>query len=432
MAEGGLLDGLRVIEVSMFAPDMMGMHLADLGAEVIKVEAPGMGDPARLLGRPYRGASLASWRWNRGKRSVALDLRSAAGAEVFQELVASAEVVLEGMRPGALERRGLGYEDLVAVNPSLVFASISGWGQDGPYRDLGAHGLGFDAFAGLAEPRSYEGRPARPAGHTWHGIEAAPLYAAMAVMAGVLRARATGEPCRLDVAESDAAVMANMWRVALGATRAAAAATADDDGTPGAAHPDADTAELLDALVASAEGIEGAGGEDLPGIDVRYQYYATSDGSVLFMATETRFWRNFCAAVGRPDLFERWPGREPMDHDYGNDALRAELAAIFATRSRDEWVALFARHDIPGGPVHEGATVHLDPHFQDRDQWRHGPGQLRLPGSPIRVGGRYATAATDAPAVGQHSDDVLRSVLGYDDARIAARRAAGALGEVAP
>jgi crotonobetainyl-CoA:carnitine CoA-transferase CaiB-like acyl-CoA transferase len=333
---------------------------------------------------------------------VTLDLRTAEGAQACRDLVASCEVVVEGMRPGALERRGLGYEALLEVNPSLVFASVSGWGQDGPYRDLGAHGLGFDAFAGLAPPRVVDGRPARPVGHIWQGLESAPVYAALAVVAGVLRARADGRPCRIDVAEADAAVVANLWQITLGTPDPA-----------GAAAPDpAEAAELRAALASSAEGLDVGGGVDLPAADVRYQYYAARDGHVLLMATETKFWRRFCEAVGRPDLFERWPGREPTDHDHGNDDLRRELAAIFATRTQAAWIELFLAHDIAGGPVHDSAQVARDPHLAHRDLWWQGPGHLRLPGSPVRVDGAYANAARQAPAAGQHTDEVLAELGG--------------------
>jgi crotonobetainyl-CoA:carnitine CoA-transferase CaiB-like acyl-CoA transferase len=417
--KGGLLAGVRVVEVAMLAPDAVGMHLADLGADVVKVEAPGLGDPARLLGRPYRGESPASRRWNRGKRSVTLDLRTAAGASVFRDLVARADVVVEGMRPGALARRGLGFADLLAVNPALVFASTTGWGQDGPYRDLGAHGLAFDAFAGLAPRRDLDGRPARPSGHVWHGIEAGPLHAALAVVAAIVRARATGEPCLVEVSEADAAVVWNQWRIVYEAAVAA----------HGVEPPDPDARELVEALEASAEGAGRTGARDLPGNDVRYQYYAAKDGDVLVMATETKFWENLCRGVGRMDLFERWPGRHLADHDHGNDALRIELAAVFATRTRAEWVAFFLEYDVPGAPVYRDGEVHADPHFAARDLWigKDRDGLLGL-GSPVRVDGRRAVADRPAPRAGEHTDDVLRDLLGYDDARMAALTEAGALG----
>ena len=145
-----LLAGIRVLEVAQFAPNAVGMHLADLGAEVIKVESPGLGDPSRLLGKPFEGKSLASRCWNRGKQSLCIDLRTAPGAALFRSLAAKVDAVIEGMRPGSLERRGLGYTNLVAANSRLVFISVSGWGEEGPYRDRGSHGLAFDAHAGLA------------------------------------------------------------------------------------------------------------------------------------------------------------------------------------------------------------------------------------------------------------------------------------------
>ena len=413
------LNGLRVVEVAMFAPDGVGMHLADLGAEVIKVEPPGIGDPARLLAKPYRGEALATWRWNRGKRSLALDLRRPEGAQVFRELVAGAEAVVEGMRPGALERRGLGYQALLEVNPRLVFASVSGWGQDGPYRDLGSHGLAFDSFAGLAQPRRVDGRPARPAGHVWQGIEAAPLYAALGLVSAILRARSSGEPSYIEVGQADAGAVWNGWRIAY----------EDALVRHGPQPDDPDLAELLEALEASAEGAGKTGDADRPGVDVRYQYYAASDGPILLMATETKFWKNFCEAVGRPDLFERWPGRPPADHDYGNHELRSELAGIFAARTRAEWVRLFIEADVAGAPVYEGGETAGDPHFEARGLWLESPDHnLRSLGSPVRIDGRTAVSRRRSPRAGADADYVLRQVLGYDESRIAELQRSGAFG----
>lgn len=413
----------------MFAPDATGMHLADLGADVIKVEQPGLGDPARLLGVPFRGESAATRRWNRGKTSIMVDLRTEEGRGVFRDLVRGAEVVIEGMRAGALARRGLGYEDLLLVNPTLVFAAVSGWGQEGPYRDLGSHGLAFDSFAGLAPPREVDGRACRPLGHVWQGLEAGPLYAALGIVATVLRARATGEPAYVEVSQADAAASWNGWRIAYDravadqATGNVDAAIGDDDGYLTAA---------VASLESAAEGAGRTGEHDMTARDVRYQYYDAADGPVLLMATETRFWQNFCHAVGRDDLFERWPGRPHADHDYGNNELRAELRAIFATRTRAEWVALFIEHDIAGAPVYRGGETQADAHFAARDLWldpdTHG---LRLIGPPLRIDGAIAVAPRAAPSGGQHSDDILRRVLGYDDERIAALRRTGAVPEAA-
>jgi crotonobetainyl-CoA:carnitine CoA-transferase CaiB-like acyl-CoA transferase len=421
------LDGVRVIEVAMFAPDATGMHLADLGAEVIKVEQPGLGDPARLLGVAYRGEGTATRRWNRGKTSIMVDLRTADGQEVFRDLVRGAEIVVEGMRAGALARRGLGYHDLLAVKPNLVFAAVSGWGQEGPYRDLGSHGLAFDAFAGLALPREVDGRTSRPSGHVWQGLEAGPLYAALGIVAAVLRARATGEPAYVEVSQADAAASWNGWRIAYDRVvaeqrHATAQGTIDEGGY--------DLAAAAASLESAAEGAGLTGDHDITARDVRYQYYEAADGPVLLMATETRFWQNFCRAIDRNDLFERWPGQPHADHDYGNVALREELELIFATRTRAQWVALFIEHDVAGAPVYVGGETHVDPHFATRGLWldpkTHG---LRLVGPPLRIDGEIAVAPRAAPSGGQHTDHVVRNVLGYDDDRIAKLRRSGAIGE---
>ncbi len=403
----GPLEGIRVLEVAMFAPDAVGMHLADLGAEVIKVEQPGLGDPARLLGIGYRGESPATRRWNRGKLSVTLDLAEPGGADAFRDLVAVSDAVVEGMRAGALARRGLGYEALLAHNRRLVFASVSGWGSEGPYRALASHGLAFDAYASLAPAREVDGRPNRPLGHVWTGLEAGPLYAAMAVVAGVLRARLTGQPAYVEVAEADAAAVWNGWRIAY---EAAAGRHGDDP-------EDDDARQLVDALRAAAEG---AGRMDLTAADVRYQYYRASDGDVLLMATEQTFWRRFCDAVGRPDLFERWPGEGYADHDYGNLALRDELAEIFATRTRAEWVQLFIDHNVAGAPVYDPGETHADPHFAARGMWVDTKiDGIGLLGSPVRMNGERQGPRRPAPQPGEHARLVLGGILGYDEARIA-------------
>ncbi len=416
------LAGTRIIEVAMFAPNGVGMPLADLGAEVIKVEAPGIGDPARLLGKPIDGESPATRRWNRGKQSLALDLRKSEGAAVFRDLVAKADAVIEGMRPGALARRGLGYEALLEVNPHLVFISVSGWGEDGPYRNLGSHGLAFDAYAGLAPARPDVDRPTRVGGHVWQGLEAAPLYGALAVVSGILKARASGQPSRIEVSQADAGVVWNGWRIAYEAVR----------NEPEEKDPEARRRQLerIEGHAASAE-FESDPEQDRlnsPIHDVRYQYYAASDGLVLLMATETRFWENFCRAVDRLDLFERWPGEGHADHDYGNEPLREELAGIFAQRTRAAWIDLFIAHDVPGSPVYEAGETYRDPHFESRELWTdeavHG---MRVPGSPLRIDGARAVARTGSPAHGADTEAVLRRVLQYDDERVAMLRASGVL-----
>jgi len=199
----GPLAGMRVIECSMLGPAAITSALVDLGAEVIKVEPPA-GDYIRAMTWPIvEGVSLMHLHLNRGKRSVTLDLRTEAGKGVFRDLARTADVVVEAMRPGALERLGIGPTNLRPANPKLVFASISGYGATGPYKDYPSHGIAYDTWAGIVTPAvDDEGFSYIPE-HVSIGIYAAPLYGATAILAAVIRARETGDGSDLELAQSD-------------------------------------------------------------------------------------------------------------------------------------------------------------------------------------------------------------------------------------
>lgn len=408
----GLLSGVRVVECTLLAPGLVAMHLGDLGAEVLKVEPPGRGDYIRRMAFPIiEGISLLHWHVNRGKRSVALDLRSRAGADAFLDLVRVSDAVVEGMRPGALERRGLGYERLREANPRIVHCAVTGYGLTGPYRDLPSHGLAYDAWAGVARPEMRaDGLPSIPR-TTAIGINAGPLYAALGVVAAILRARETGRGCYLEVAQSDAAASFN-WNGIEGAKayeRPESEVTGNDGDGRGARRP-AGGGAMADA--------------------VRYQMYPTRDGTILFMASERRFWRNFCEGIGRPDLFERRPGAEVADHARGDLELRRELAAIFRQRTTAEWVRFGGRVDTPIAPVNDVGSIARDPQFQERIGFRprEEAGTELMP-SPVRLVGEDLPSPARAPVeVGRDTEAVLREILGYDDERIEALRAASALG----
>ncbi|MEI6454455.1 MAG: CoA transferase, partial [Actinomycetes bacterium] len=187
------LAGVRIIECSALGPAAITGPLIDLGADVIKIEPP-QGDYVRDMTWPIvEGVSLMHLHVNRGKRSITLDLRTEDGKQVFRELVAGADAVVEAMRPGGLARRGLGYEDLKAINPAIVFCSISGYGMTGPYRDLPSHGIAYDTWAGIVKPATDDEGFAYIPEHASIGIHAGPLFGALGIMASILRARETGE-----------------------------------------------------------------------------------------------------------------------------------------------------------------------------------------------------------------------------------------------
>ena len=403
------LRGVRVIESALLGPGAITTHLADLGAEVIKVESPA-GDYIREMTWPIiEGVSLLHLHIHRGKRSVTLDLRNEAGVEVYRDLVRGADVVVEAMRPGSLARRGLGYEALREINPRIVFCNISGYGATGPYRDLPAHGIAFDTWAGVVNPAYDEEGFCYIPEHASIGMHAGPLFGALGVLAGVIRARATGRGCMLEIAQSDAAAYMDWYR---------------SESYRAYERPESEvTGNRADGYVRRAVGT--AGMKE----GVRYQLYESADGHVLLMASEQAFWKSFCECVGRPDLFERWPGAKLADHARGNRELQRELREIFRAKTSREWIRLGEEKNFPVAPVNTPKTIAHDPQFQDRFPWypaaRHGADMLPF---PVKFQDEALPEPSRAPEVGQHTAEVLAEVLGYDRARIAALREGGALG----
>jgi crotonobetainyl-CoA:carnitine CoA-transferase CaiB-like acyl-CoA transferase len=388
------LAGLRVLDLSRLLPGPFAtMVLADLGADVVKVEEPGGGD--WLRGMPplaAGGDSGAFHALNRNKRSIALDLRRPEGVGTFLRLVRGADAVVESFRPGVLDRLGVGYEAMRRENRRIVLCSISGYGQDGPYAQRAGHDLDYCAIAGVL---AANGPPARP---TPIGVQVADVAggawpAAAGVLAALLGRDRTGEGAHVDVSMTEGALA--MLALPLG--------MAWSRGTPIARG-----AELLDGGAAC------------------YDVYRTRDGRFVALgALEAKFFATFCGAVGRPEL----AGRQLED---GGRGPRAELEAIFAERTRDEWADLAARHDICLAPVLEGDEPRLDPQLAARGAFV----DVRLPrsgrtmaavGTPIRVRGAERSPARPGPEVGEHTDEVLLAA-GFNRDEVRALRVAGVVG----
>jgi crotonobetainyl-CoA:carnitine CoA-transferase CaiB-like acyl-CoA transferase len=365
----GPLSGFRVIESSLLGPGAITTHLADLGAEVIKVESPS-GDYIREMTWPIvEGVSLLHLHVHRGKKSITLDLRTEEGVAVYLDLVRDADAVVEAMRPGALAKRGLGYERLREVNPRIVFCNISGYGSTGPYRDLPAHGIAFDTWAGIVNPAYDDEGFCYIPEHASMGMHAGPLFGAFGILAGVLRARATGTGCALEIGQSDAAAYMDWYR---------------SESWKAYERPESEvTGNKSDDYVRRAPGTAGMRE------GVRYQMYESSDGHVLFMASEQAFWKNFCA----------------------------------------EWIRLGGEKNFPIAPVNTPKTIADDPQFRERLPWypasKHGVDMLPF---PVKFEGEELPEPSWAPTVGEHTEAVMREVLGYDADRIEALRKAGAFG----
>lgn len=406
-----LLSGVRIVESSLLGPGAISTHLADMGAEVVKVEPP-RGDYIRQMTWPIvEGESLLHLHIHRGKRSITLDLKKPEALDVYRDLVRGADAVVEAMRPGSLARLGLGYEDLKEVNPRIVFCSISGYGATGPYKDMPSHGIAYDTWAGQVPPAYDEDGYCSMPEHPSIGIHAGPLFGALGILGGVIRARETGEGSFMEVAQSDAAAYMDWYRIET--WRAYERPESEVTGNP------SDGYERREPGTAGMR--EG----------VRYQIYETADGHVLFMASEQVFWRNFCEGVGRGDLFERWPGSEYADHARGNRELQAELREIFKGRTSAEWLAFAREVNTPIAPVNTPRTIADDPQFRHRLPWipasELGADELPFP-LKVSSSGAGLPRPARAPKVGQHTEEVLRDVLGYDEDRLTGLRDRGAFG----
>ena len=403
------LSGVRVIESTMLGPGAISTHLADMGAEVIKVESPA-GDYIREMTWPIiKGVSLLHLHIARGKKSITLDLRKPEAVGVYLDLARDADVVIEAMRPGSLAKRGLGYEDLRKVNPRIVFCNISGYGVTGPYRDLPAHGIAFDTWGGLVNPAYDEEGFCYIPEHPSIGMHAGPLFGALGILAAVIRARETDEGCMLEIGQSDAAAYMDWYR-----SETWIAYRRPEDEVTG------NKADNYERRAPGTAGMKEG---------VRYQMYESSDGHVLFMASEQAFWKNFCQGVGRMDLFEKWPGSKFADHARGNRELQRDLRDIFKSKTSAEWIEFGNTQNTPIAPVNTPKTIVDDPQFRDRfplyPASRHGADMLPF---PVKFVGEELPEPAMAPTVGKHTHEVLTKVLGYDEEKIAKLKEAKAFG----
>jgi crotonobetainyl-CoA:carnitine CoA-transferase CaiB-like acyl-CoA transferase len=386
------LAGIRVLDLSRLLPGPYAtLVLADLGADVVKVEDPAGGDYVRWM-PPLAGQQSGYFHaLNRNKRSLALDLRRPGGPEALRRLAARADVLVESFRPGVMDRLGVGWEALSRENPRLVFCSISGYGQTGPYRLRAGHDLDYVALAGVL---ALNGAPDAPlplavqvadvAGGAWPAVAG--------ILAALFRRSVTGRGAHVDVAMVEGAL--GMLALQQGA--------ADARGEP---------------LRRGAEMLNGGW--------ACYGVYRTRDGRFVALgALEPKFFEAFCAAVGRPELVER-------QYDDGGRGARAELEAIFAGRTRDEWGEFAAAHDVCLMPVLEGDEPRHDPQLAGRGNFLEieTPWEgraMRSLASPVRVSGSEPPRRP-APALGADTDRVLAEA-GFGDAEIASLRAGGAVG----
>jgi crotonobetainyl-CoA:carnitine CoA-transferase CaiB-like acyl-CoA transferase len=368
-------------------------QLADWGANVIKVEMPDRGPDAHGLGGPRAGSDFQNL--HRNKRSMTLNLKAAEGREVLLRLVEHADVVVENFRPDVKERLKIGYEDLRAVNPGIVLASISGFGQDGPY----AGRPGFDQIAqGMGGLMSITGLPGQ--GPVRVGIPVADLCAGLFAAQGILLALLEREVSGEGQWVQTSLLQAQVFMLDFQATR-----------------------WLVDHEVPRQAG------NNHP-TSIPTGVFATADGHINIAVAGQEIWLRFCRAIGHEELPENPAYAEPADRSRNRDALNAELAAILRRRSSGHWIELLNRAGVPCGPINTIDQVFADPQVRHlglaQPVHSHERGDIELVGQPIIMSRTPTRIRTPPPLMGEHTDEILHE-LGYDDERIAALRAAEVL-----
>jgi crotonobetainyl-CoA:carnitine CoA-transferase CaiB-like acyl-CoA transferase len=367
---------------------MATLHLADLGADVVKIEDTGAGDYAREMGRVRDGMSDIFRLLNRNKRAIRLDLKQPQGRDVFLRLVEGAEVVVEGFRPGVMDKLGAGYAALAARNPRIVYCSITGYGQDGPYRERAGHDINYLGYAGVADQIGAEGGPPVLANFQIADLLGGALTPVMGILAALLDARATGRGRHVDVSMTDA-VFAHAVFPWLSVLERGAA-------------PERGSAMLSGGLPC-------------------YHFYRTRDERYMAVgALERKFWETLCDILGCPEL-------KPKHLVYGDEArpVRARLAGIFATRTQAEWTQTFARADCCVSPVLAMQECRDDEQLKARRMlFAHDGVEQAAP--PLKMSEFDFEASRGAPRPGEHTDEVLRA-SGYSEQEIRALRKNGAI-----
>ncbi len=375
--DSGPLKGIRVLDLTRLIPGpVCSLHLADMGADVIKVEDPQRGDYARTT-RGYFAPI------NRNKRSVTLDLKQARGQALFLDLARQAQVVMEGFRPGVVQRLGIDYDAVAAVNPAIVYCAITGYGQTGPYRHRAGHDLNYCSLAGINDQiGAVDGPPVIP-NLQLADMLGGSLSAIMGILAALVDAQRSGRGRYVDVAMADCVL----------------------------AH------SLMPLTALRERGRVAPRGQDfLSGALPWYAIYETADGRYLSLAAlEDKFWCAFCDAIQRLDWRER-PSETATRLELGR-----ELADLFRTQPLSHWRRLLEPVDCCFSPVLDLSETMVDPHFRERGMWLGELQHLQY-ALPVKFSDFACSIARQAPAHGEHTGEVLQE-LGYSAAEIDALRA---------
>ncbi len=393
----GALTGIKVLDLTrVLAGPFCTMVLADLGAEVIKVEVPETGDDSRSFGPFIKGESTYFMSLNRGKKSLTLNLRHPEGKTILKDLAKRVDVLIENYRPGTMKKLGMDYPVLSVENPRLIYAALSGFGQNGPYKDKPAYDFIVQGMGGVMGLTAHPGgQPTRVA--VGIGDMTAGLFAAIGILSALRERDVSGRGQMVDVAMLDCQVslMENPLVRYL--------ATGEVPRPIGNTHP---TANPMGA-------------------------YPTRNGNLIIAIGNDSLWKTFCHTVGT----EEWI----QDERFLSNAKRTEniaqlgelLAQLFRSRNTTEWIELLEKAGIPCGPINSVDQVAHDPHVAFREMIVSVPhptaGEVKMSGLPIKMSRTPGIVQTPPPVLGEHTDEILQKLLRYDSQRIEALRKEGAI-----
>ncbi len=391
----GPLSGVVVVDLTqIMAGPVCTMLLADMGADVIKVEKPNGGDDNRRMGPPFiHGWSAGFLSLNRNKRSLALDLRNESGLAVFHRLVEKADVVVENFRPGVMDRLGIGYADLSQRKPSLIYCTVSGFGSTGPYRHRGGFDLVAQGMSGLMSITGHPDRPPAKVGVPITDISSG-LLAANGVLCAYIHAQRTGQGQMVDTSLIEAGISYTIWE------SSGYFAEGDIPGPLGSAHR----------------------------VSAPYQALQTKDGHINIGAATQPTWEQFCRALDRDDLIEDPRFKVPGDRKKREVELAELLEETLSQRTTAEWMELLEAAGVVAGPIYNIEQVYQDPQVRARDMLvdLEDPdlGTLHNIGIPVKLSQTPGRIRRRAPALGEHSAEILIE-SGFSEEEVASLVQAG-------
>ena len=392
------LQGIKVIDFSqILAGPFCTMLLADMGADVVKIEKPNGGDDTRRYGPPFiEGESAAFLTLNRNKRSIILDLKSEQGIAIVRRMLEDADVMIHNFRPGVVDRMGLAYDDVSAINPAIVYCTVSGFGTTGPYSSRAGFDLVAQGMSGLMSINGFPGAPPAKVGVPMADLNTG-MFCAYGILTAYINRLATGQGQHVDASLIESGIAYTLYE------SATYFATGEVAGPLGSAH----------RMIAP------------------YQAFATQDGYINIGAANQNNWERMCRAVGREDLLDDDRFASNPERMVSIAALTPIMEETFRTQTTAHWVEVLEKAGVPCGPIYNIEQVYADPHVQSRDmavELEHPKsGAIRNIGVPVKLSDTPGSVRTPAPLLGQHSDEVLAQ-FGYAATDIEAFKNAGVLG----